>query len=184
MSYSQKKNTSGYVISFAVVGLTIVMAFLANSIIKHKIEENGGNLSNQVVLNETVTNTNNTTATENNNNSNTVENSNTNNMGMSSNMKCNNGTYTSTQTYSVHGKTDTVKTTLVISDDTITDMTMTWVSGNKDSQSWVTNYQSVVSSKIEGQKITDITSAYVSGSTLTSNAFKNAIIDIKSQAKV
>ena len=93
-----------------------------------------------------------------------------------------NGQYTSTQTYFIEGSNDTVEYKITINGDIITSATATLLSGDRQSNRYVSSFNSVLSSKVVNKKLSSVSNLYVSGASLTSDAFTDAINDIKSKA--
>lgn len=92
------------------------------------------------------------------------------------------GTYTNNQTYFVHGSTDKVTVSITIRNDVITAYSVTLTSGDRESPQYVSYFNSQASSSIKNKKASNVSNVYVSGATLTSEAFNSALTAIKQQA--
>ena len=94
------------------------------------------------------------------------------------------GTYTSTQTYSVpHGDTNTIKVTVTISSGKITAVTTDNNYTDRESGMYIQDFESSVSGMMTGQSMGSMMSSRIGGASLTSNAFYDALDTIAMQAK-
>ncbi len=95
------------------------------------------------------------------------------------------GTYTSTASYNVpEGKTESLTVTITLKNDVITDSTVVSNAKDHDSKRYSAQFISGYKSMVTGKKITDVDLSLVSGSSLTSSGWNNAIRSIESEAKV
>ena len=94
------------------------------------------------------------------------------------------GTYTATQKYSTPEDTESIKVTVTVANDVITDVSATPSAKSRESKEYanafVANYKTyVVGKSLKGLKLNR-----VSGASLTTQGFNNAITNIQSQAQV
>ena len=94
------------------------------------------------------------------------------------------GTYSATGFYSTPENTENIKLSITLKDGTVTGTSATVSASTRDSQEYagafVQNYKPLVI----GKSITSIKLSRVSGSSLTSQGFNDAIQQIETQAKV
>jgi uncharacterized protein with FMN-binding domain len=93
------------------------------------------------------------------------------------------GSYSSTQEYNVEHEDTTVKYTIQISSGKISSVDVSLVSGDRKSAGFVDDFAGSAQSNLAGKSLSSVSSLFVSGSSYTSDAFTDAIKDIKSQAK-
>ena len=93
------------------------------------------------------------------------------------------GSYSSTQYYNVEHEDTTVKYTVQISSGKISSVDVSLVSGDRKSAGFVDDFASSAQSNLAGKNLSSVSSLFVSGSSYTSDAFTDAIKDIKNQAK-
>lgn len=145
---------------------------------------NSSTINNSAVANSNTnsntttnnTSTNNTTANSDNSSSNTASTNNTTSSTYSD------GQYSSDINYSVPGSQNTISVTLTINSDTITDITVNDSYSDRESDRYITGFESSIESKVVGKKISNISLSRVGGASLTTNAFNRALNNIKNQA--
>lgn len=93
------------------------------------------------------------------------------------------GTYSATGNYVSPGGADAILVSLVLKDNVVQDVTMTEKASNPASKTWATKFISAAKSEIVGKKIDELNLKVVSGSSLTSVGFMDALAKIKVQAK-
>ena len=94
-----------------------------------------------------------------------------------------NGTYSANGTYMSPGGQDVIAVTLTISNDVITDATVSSVSGDRTSLRYQSRFISGFKQYVVGQKVSSVNLSRVSGSSLTPEGFNAALAQIKAQAK-
>ena len=94
-----------------------------------------------------------------------------------------NGTYSATGRYSTPGGIESIGLEITLTDDTVTATTLTQNPSNRDSRQYQAAFASGYKELIIGKKLDDISLSRVSGSSLTSQGFENALADIANQAK-
>ncbi|MBY0537998.1 hypothetical protein K2P47_01215 [Patescibacteria group bacterium] len=102
-----------------------------------------------------------------------------------SSMEYQNGTYSEVTTYiapsrSVH----TVTTSVTLTNDVITATTVTF-SGDTHptSTNWQSKFTAALQTEIIGKKLTDVSASRIGGASLTTNAYNEALTQIKSSAQ-
>jgi uncharacterized protein with FMN-binding domain len=93
------------------------------------------------------------------------------------------GTYTATGTYQSPGGTERITFSVTLKDGKITDTSATPGSTNPTGQNFQSEFASGYKAQVVGKSIDDVNVSHVSGSSLTSQGFNDAITQIKSQAK-
>lgn len=93
------------------------------------------------------------------------------------------GTYSATGNYVSPGGTQTVKVTLDLKNNTIENAAVESLSTNRDSREFQSKFISGFKPFVVGKDPDDIQISHVSGSSLTSEGFKNALEKIKEQAR-
>ncbi|HTK33096.1 MAG TPA: hypothetical protein VL335_00920 [Candidatus Paceibacterota bacterium] len=93
------------------------------------------------------------------------------------------GTYTANGTYMSPGGQDEIKVTLTLKSDIVTDATVVTVIADHTSQRYQDKFISGYKQYVVGQNISSLNVTVVSGSSLTSTGFNNALAKIKTQAK-
>lgn len=180
MSYSKKKNTKSYLATFGAVMTIMIVAFLAVQYIEEEKEEHGENISDTVVISTTSNNNTQQTQTQQERTMDAMMRES--NMGMMDTYK--DGSYTVEEAYFVKGKEDVVEIVIEIKNDKITNLDMDLLSGHEESTSWINSYVSNIEPQIKGMDIDDVEEAFLSGATLTSDAFRDALVEVKTEAKV
>lgn len=94
------------------------------------------------------------------------------------------GSYSATGSYMSPGGLDHLGLTLTLKDDLITDVTVTPQPGDNTSARYQDKFVSGYKVYVLGKNISDVQISKVSGSSLTSIGFNDALTQIKSQAKV
>jgi|APMI01.1.fsa_nt_gi uncharacterized protein with FMN-binding domain len=93
------------------------------------------------------------------------------------------GTYTASTTYSVpKGGQNSLSATVTISGGKITTVKTTDNYADHESGSWISDFESEVSSDASGQSIASYSPSRIGGASLTTDAFDDALTTIKSQA--
>jgi hypothetical protein len=91
------------------------------------------------------------------------------------------GTFTSDVSYRVPRGTTTVKFSLTLDGGKVTGASATMISGDRESRDYISQYNSGFLKAIKDKNLSDISEVYISGASLTSNAFDNALQTIKTQ---
>jgi uncharacterized protein with FMN-binding domain len=93
------------------------------------------------------------------------------------------GTYTSEGSYDSPGGTESVKVTLTLASNTVTDSTVVSEANDPTASSYQSIFISNYKKSVVGKNISDIKLSNVSGSSLTSMGFNSALQKIEAQAK-
>ncbi len=93
------------------------------------------------------------------------------------------GTYKATGTYQSPGGTEHIDVTVTLKGDAVSDSSVVAGSQNPTGQEYEGQFISAYKSFVTGKDIDTISLSKVSGSSLTSGGFNNALSQIKSQAK-
>lgn len=93
------------------------------------------------------------------------------------------GTYTVSDTYSSPGGIEDIKVTLTIGNNMITDVSVVQEANNNESAEYQEKFQDSYKSKVVGRAISGLQLSRSSGASLTTNAFNDALNQIRSQAK-
>ncbi|MCX6753104.1 MAG: hypothetical protein NTW62_02055 [Candidatus Nomurabacteria bacterium] len=93
------------------------------------------------------------------------------------------GSYSATGSYNSPGGYDELGVSLVLKNDTITDINVTNMAGDGTSSRYQDRFISGYKQYVVGQKIDDIYLSRVSGASLTPIGFNDALDQIKSKAK-
>jgi uncharacterized protein with FMN-binding domain len=93
------------------------------------------------------------------------------------------GTYNATGTYNSPGGTESIKVSVTLTGNAISDVTVTPQAASGESAQYQEEFVSGYKSQVVGKAIDEVMLSKVSGSSLTSRGFNDAIDDIKSQAK-
>lgn len=93
------------------------------------------------------------------------------------------GTYTVTGSYSSPGGTESISVTVTLRNDVITDSTAKGLATDSDGAEYQAKFISGYKSLVVGKSVETVSLSRVSGSSLTSTGFNNALKTIKSQAK-
>ncbi|HEX7834368.1 MAG TPA: FMN-binding protein [Pseudolysinimonas sp.] len=92
------------------------------------------------------------------------------------------GTYTADGSYQAPSGTESITVELTLTDDKITDITVTPHATNPTAKGMQTNFAGGIADQVVGQDIDKLNVTRVSGSSLTSGGFKIAIAAIKEDA--
>jgi uncharacterized protein with FMN-binding domain len=92
------------------------------------------------------------------------------------------GTYSATGTYASPGGQEEIGVQLTIKNNTVTDSTLTEYADG-ESRQYQDMFASGYKSLVIGKKLDDVNLTVVSGSSLTSSGFNQAVSSIKSEAK-
>jgi hypothetical protein len=93
-----------------------------------------------------------------------------------------NGTYTAAGNYQSPGGTEEVSVTLTLSQDTITDASVSTTPASGTSEEYQSLFKSNYKNQVVGKALSSISLSRVSGSSLTSSGFNQAVSKIKSEA--
>ena len=93
-----------------------------------------------------------------------------------------NGSYTASGSYDSPGGLDHVTVNLTLANDLITDISVT-ATGDRESQQYQAKFLSGYKQYVLGKNIATLKLTKVSGSSLTSGGFNDAVAQIKTQAK-
>jgi Tfp pilus assembly protein PilV len=94
-----------------------------------------------------------------------------------------NGTYSADGTYRSPGGNEKIGVTLTIADGTISEVSVTPYATDGDAQQYQDLFKAGISDVVVGKKVNEVSVSRVSGSSLTSTGFNNALEAIKSEAK-
>jgi hypothetical protein len=96
-----------------------------------------------------------------------------------------NGTYDASATYTTPGRSShNVNITLTLTGDVITASNVTFTGDdNKTSAGLQTKFAAAYQTQVVGKKIDDVSLARVGGASLTTNAFNQALAEVKASAK-
>lgn len=95
-----------------------------------------------------------------------------------------NGTYFAIGSYSTPGGTQSINVTLVVSDDTIVDSSVTGTAASQPSKNYQQDFIAHYKPFVIGKKIDELSLSKVSSSSLTPIGFNDATDDIESQARI
>lgn len=93
------------------------------------------------------------------------------------------GTYTATGTYNTPENTEEITVTVTLVNDKVADVNATISATNPDSRRYQTRFLSNYKQLVVGKSIDSLNLSQVSGSSLTSGGFNDAISQIKTQAR-
>jgi len=93
------------------------------------------------------------------------------------------GSYSETGNYSSPGGTEQVKVDVTLAADVVTAVTVTPQSSNPTGQQFESQFASGIAAEVVGKNIDDLSVTTVSGSSLTSGGFNEAIEKIKADAQ-
>jgi uncharacterized protein with FMN-binding domain len=93
------------------------------------------------------------------------------------------GTYSADGTYLSPGGNEKIGVTLTIANNVISDVSIKTYGATSDSQEHQAQFKDGISALVVGKKVNDVSVSRVSGSSLTSTGFNNALETIKSEAK-
>jgi uncharacterized protein with FMN-binding domain len=92
------------------------------------------------------------------------------------------GTYTAEGSYATPESVETVTVTLTIADDIVTDVEVTGDPQARESEQYQSQFIGGISDEVVGKSLDDVSVSRVSGSSLTSGGFMQALELIKSEA--
>jgi uncharacterized protein with FMN-binding domain len=92
------------------------------------------------------------------------------------------GTYTASSSYTTPGGSETVDVTLVIKDNIVTDSSVQQTPNDPEAAQYQAEFRQNYKPLVIGKRISDINLSRVSGSSLTSRGFNDAVEQIKNQA--
>ncbi|WP_230313776.1 FMN-binding protein [Nakamurella alba] len=92
------------------------------------------------------------------------------------------GSYTATGTYQSPAGQESVEVEVTLTDDVVTEVTVTPQASNPNSVQYQTMFAENVSSEVVGKSIDELAVSKVAGSSLTSGGFNAAIEQIKTEA--
>lgn len=92
------------------------------------------------------------------------------------------GTYSASGSYVSPGGKEKLDLSLTVKDGVVTGSTVTQVANNRDSANYQTKFREGYKPFVIGKPLSEISLSRVSGSSLTSQGFNEALEDIKSQA--
>lgn len=93
-----------------------------------------------------------------------------------------NGDYSATGDYTSPGGNESITVHVTLKDGTVTDSSVDQVSSSPDGQEYQTEFKNGYKSQVVGKALNSISLSKVSGSSLTSKGFNEALQAIKSQA--
>jgi major membrane immunogen (membrane-anchored lipoprotein) len=93
------------------------------------------------------------------------------------------GSYQVTQKYRTPEGTSAAVFAITISNGLISQATTTYQSGDRESQKYVSLYNAGFGTATIGKSLKDIDEVYISGASLTSAAFDQALVSLKQQAQ-
>ena len=92
------------------------------------------------------------------------------------------GTYTAEGSYATPESVETVTVTLTIADDTVTDVEVTGDPQARESEQYQSQFIGGITDEVVGKSLDDVSVSRVSGSSLTSGGFMQAVELIKAEA--
>lgn len=95
-----------------------------------------------------------------------------------------NGTYTASGSYRSPGGNEEIDVTITITDGVVTESSVTPLAASRESMEYQDDFVSGYKSQVVGKSLADIQLGKVSGSSLTSRGFNEALDQIRNQAKV
>lgn len=95
-----------------------------------------------------------------------------------------NGTYTATGSYVSPGGQESIELTVTLEDGVITNSSLVTNADNRDSRQYQNMFASNYKTLVVGKDIDEVSLSRVSGSSLTSTGFNNALDQIKEDAKL
>lgn len=93
------------------------------------------------------------------------------------------GTYVVSDTYSSPGGIEDIKVTLTISGNSISDVSVVQEANNDESAEYQQKFQQGYKSKVVGKSLSSLELSRSSGASLTTNAFNDALEEIRTKAK-
>lgn len=95
-----------------------------------------------------------------------------------------NGTYSADGSYRSPGGNEKIGVTLTISDEVITSVSIDAYATDGDAKQYQALFKEGISEEVVGKKVSEVRVSRVSGSSLTSTGFNNALEAIKSEAEI
>ncbi|MDB5181925.1 MAG: hypothetical protein JWP13_688 [Candidatus Saccharibacteria bacterium] len=92
------------------------------------------------------------------------------------------GTYRATSRYSTPGGSESIEVTISLKDNVVTTSSVQQTPNDREAAEYQAEFKQNYKPLVEGKKISDINLSRVSGSSLTSRGFNDAVENIKSQA--
>jgi uncharacterized protein with FMN-binding domain len=94
------------------------------------------------------------------------------------------GTYNASATYSVPREyTNSIKVTLTVKDGKITNVTTNSQTDDRESEAYISDFESSVSSAVVGKSLANLSANRIGGASLTTEGFNEALQQIQSNAK-
>lgn len=93
-----------------------------------------------------------------------------------------NGTYSQSNTYNVPHGTNEIAVTLTLTDDIITNLTVTHTAQHRESQQYQNRFDKRIADQVVGSSIDDISVSRIGGASLTTRAFNAAVAAIRIDA--
>jgi uncharacterized protein with FMN-binding domain len=93
------------------------------------------------------------------------------------------GTYTTTEGYDTPEGTESIGVSITVSNDIVTSTSATKMSRSRESRAYQEDFIASYSSFVVGKKLTDLKIGIVSGASLTTIGFNQALDTIRSQAQ-
>lgn len=93
------------------------------------------------------------------------------------------GTYSATADYYTPEDTDTIKVTLAVKDGTVTSVTSTTTTSSRESRQYDSAFLNAYKSYVVGKKLSNLNLDRVSGASLTTGGFNDALDTIRQQAQ-
>jgi uncharacterized protein with FMN-binding domain len=93
------------------------------------------------------------------------------------------GTYSDSDTYPSPGGIEDIAVTITIKDGVITAATIQQQANNRDSEEYQSAFQDNFKSKVVGKALSSLSLSRVSGASLTTDGFNEALNNIRSQAQ-
>lgn len=94
------------------------------------------------------------------------------------------GTYSADGAYRSPGGNEKIGVTLTVANGTISDVSIKTYGSGSDAEAYQAQFKDGIKAAVVGKKVNDVSVSRVSGSSLTSTGFNNALETIKSEAKV
>lgn len=92
------------------------------------------------------------------------------------------GTYSESITYDSPGGPDNMTVELTISDNKVTAVNIVEDAGNPKSATYQADFSAAIGGEIIGKEVNDINISTIAGASLTTDAFNEALAEIKAQA--
>ena len=94
------------------------------------------------------------------------------------------GTYSASGSYQAPSGTESIQVALTVKGNVVTNVVATPSAISSMSARWQARFVSGISQLVVGKNLNEVSVSQVSGSSLTSNGFNNAVDQIKAQAKI